>query len=374
MSATSLSLRGRCTRRRFEHEAGVTLVELMIAMLLSLVLAGGIVQVYLGNRATYAFTEGLSRMQENGRYALDFVANEVRMAGYFGCLASVIVTDNLSAGTLLLGDATLGVQGFEADGTGTGDEFAATAVDPGAETNENQWTPALPAALDGFAVRGSDVLVVRRAGAGLPLVSPFGNATALYPAQPDPFVDGQILLASDCQKATLFQVTNDPASSTALEHDTGGHVPGNAVGAWPAEQLYGLGAEVAPFEVVAYFVGPGASGTPSLFQSRLRVAGTASGFDAPEELVDGVETLQVRYGQDENSDNMVDAWRTAAEVTDWAQIRAVELSLLVRAAEEYGSDFDTAEYALGGMTFDPVDDRRLRRAFTTVVAIRNRLP
>ena len=67
-------------------QAGVTLVELMVSLLLGLVITGGVVQIFVANRATYAFNEGLARVQENGRSAIDALNFNVRMAGFYGCL------------------------------------------------------------------------------------------------------------------------------------------------------------------------------------------------------------------------------------------------------------------------------------------------
>ena len=49
----------------------MTMVELMVALLLGILLTGGTIQVFISNRATYAFNEGYARLQENGRFALD---------------------------------------------------------------------------------------------------------------------------------------------------------------------------------------------------------------------------------------------------------------------------------------------------------------
>src|SRR5690606_29784673 len=81
----------RCRPR----QRGVTLVELMVAMLLGLILTGGAIQVFIGNRAAYDFNEGLARLQENGRFAIDSLSFRTRMAGYFGCLPDIPIHNNL---------------------------------------------------------------------------------------------------------------------------------------------------------------------------------------------------------------------------------------------------------------------------------------
>ena len=65
-------------------ERGFSIVELMIALLLGLILLGGVIQVFLSSRQTYNANEAMSRMQENGRFALEFIARSARLAGYTG--------------------------------------------------------------------------------------------------------------------------------------------------------------------------------------------------------------------------------------------------------------------------------------------------
>lgn len=64
------------------QQSGLSLVELMVALLLGLVLMTGIIQVFLSSRQTYATNEAMARLQENGRFALEFLSRGARLAGY----------------------------------------------------------------------------------------------------------------------------------------------------------------------------------------------------------------------------------------------------------------------------------------------------
>jgi len=64
------------------HGCGFSLVEILVALVLSLLLIGGIIQLFLGSKQTYRFHDALSRVQENGRLALDTMARDIRMAGF----------------------------------------------------------------------------------------------------------------------------------------------------------------------------------------------------------------------------------------------------------------------------------------------------
>jgi type IV pilus assembly protein PilW len=364
------------------RESGVTLVELMIAMMLGLVLTAGMIRVFTGNRETYAFNDGLSRVQENARFALDRITQSARMAGYRGCLADVAVTNNLAAPNPLRDDLAVAMRGHDFNGTGDGQLYAAAATDPAPLANAGAWTPALPAELanPALVVPGSDVLVVRYAsGDAAPLVAPFSDALQLTVAAPTNFQTGQLLVVTDCQRASIFQLTGIVAAggNLNLSHGAGGFVPGNGAAAWGPNQTYGLASEVARLEAVAYYVGRGESNAPSLFQLRSQRTGATTSQFVAEELVEGIDTMQVRYGIDTDNDRQVNVWQTADVVeaaNNWASVLSVEITLLARSTEEYGTETDAVIYNVGGMRFDPINDRRLRKVFTTTIALRNRLP
>lgn len=69
------------------YQSGMTLIEIMIALLIGAFLLGGVLQIFVGSKQTNRMQEGLSRLQENGRFAMDFLAKDIRMAGYWGCIS-----------------------------------------------------------------------------------------------------------------------------------------------------------------------------------------------------------------------------------------------------------------------------------------------
>lgn len=63
-------------------QRGLTLVELMVALVLGLFLLAVVGTLFLGSKQTYRTQENLARMQENGRFVLDLLGRNVREAGY----------------------------------------------------------------------------------------------------------------------------------------------------------------------------------------------------------------------------------------------------------------------------------------------------
>lgn len=61
---------------------GMTLIELMIAIVLGLLLVAVVIQIYVGTKATYNKQEDISRLQENGRVALYILGRTTRISGF----------------------------------------------------------------------------------------------------------------------------------------------------------------------------------------------------------------------------------------------------------------------------------------------------
>ncbi len=77
------------TRKHFVQpqrraQSGVTLIELMVALAIGAFLMIGAITVFMQSRTTFRVTESLSRLQENGRFALDALEPDIRMARYWG--------------------------------------------------------------------------------------------------------------------------------------------------------------------------------------------------------------------------------------------------------------------------------------------------
>lgn len=63
-------------------QQGISMIELMVSMLIGLFLMAGIIQLFIGTKNTYRQVDASARIQENARFAFDFLGNSIRMAGY----------------------------------------------------------------------------------------------------------------------------------------------------------------------------------------------------------------------------------------------------------------------------------------------------
>jgi type IV pilus assembly protein PilW len=72
------------TTLRARYIAGMTLVELMVALAIGSFLMVGAVTVFMQSRTTFRMNEAVSRLQENARFVIDAIEPDIRMANFFG--------------------------------------------------------------------------------------------------------------------------------------------------------------------------------------------------------------------------------------------------------------------------------------------------
>lgn len=75
-----------------KKQAGLSLIELMVTILLSSLLLLGVLQLYINTNATDRTSNELARVQESGRVAIEIIAREARRTGYQGCVGSSVET------------------------------------------------------------------------------------------------------------------------------------------------------------------------------------------------------------------------------------------------------------------------------------------
>lgn len=327
----------RTLMHSFRTQQGLTLIEIMIAMTISLVLLAGVGQIYLSSKQTYRVQDGVSRVQENGRFAIEFLTNDLRMADFWGCTSAVTEVSNDVIGG---GGIDIGIGGI----SGT----------------------------DNVGYNGSDTIVLQGAyGSGIMVEPPFmnTNAAALHISTQNGLALGDIVMISDCQTGDIFQISNNnPESSGTAVHNTGNAVsPGNSTG--NLSKTYAGDAQIYKVRKVTYSLGAGSNnGEPALFRNN----GVTN-----LELADGVESMQIEYGEDTDSPGTggygtANYYVALPDVVDMERVVSIRVSLLVRTYADNLAP-ETQTYTYNG-TSTTANDRRIRQVYTTTIAVRNRTP
>lgn len=72
-----------------KHSTGFGLIEIMIAMTLGLLITLGLIQLFISSKNTYVSQQAAAAVQEDARFILSKMVQDIRMAGMFGCLATI---------------------------------------------------------------------------------------------------------------------------------------------------------------------------------------------------------------------------------------------------------------------------------------------
>jgi type IV pilus assembly protein PilW len=236
-------------------QQGLTLIEIMIAITISLLLLAGVMQIFISSKSSYNLQNGLGRLQENGRYAMNILARDIGMAGHYITpsdyedvkypVIEANTTDNTTVNTDL---------GF---------------------TVENN--------------KASDVIEIT------------------------------YISATDCL--------------------------GNATGGTAVDRFYLNGTDLMCL---------------------------GNGSVTSQILAEGVENMQLLYGEDMDNDTIADVYVTPGNVTEWLNIKSVRIALLINSVESVGGE-DTNVYALlNAPPIGPIEDNLTRKVFTRTILLRNK--
>lgn len=335
------------------RQFGFSLIELMTAMVIGILLLTAAVGMFITNNRIYREQNEMGQLQENARFAMSLIVKDIRSVAFVGCADDITkVTNNLTNVTdLTLNSFSVSATSDLIEGSENGANWQ-PSNSTSAVANMITTTDAIPS--DGITVRhleATSVPVTAAMGAiADPLTTAVGNG----------FAQGDYLVVADCGGADIFRVTNADASTTGTVR----HVTGTNNTTSSFSRVYSTTASIYRLTNRRYFIRNSTTGSGSaLWRESLT---------GMEELVEGVESMQVLYGEDTNTDFIVDLYVNAANVTTWSNIVSVKIGLLMRTVASYGTEIDSNNYTLLGTIVNPVDDSRRRRIFTSTVEIRNR--
>jgi type IV pilus assembly protein PilW len=126
------------------------------------------------------------------------------------------------------------------------------------------------------------------------------------------------------------------------------------------------GGQVYPINTISYYVRTRTGANqPSLYHK--------VGSNDAEELMEGIEQMQILYGEDTLPlDGAPNYYVKANEVVTWANVVSIRISLLAVTLDDNLTS-ESLNYPYNGATITPTD-RKIRRVFNTTIAVRNRLP
>jgi len=333
--------------------AGFSLIELMISIAIGLFILAGLVTLFASNSATRGEIDKASRQIENGRYALQVLANEVRHAGYYGALANlptgvtpVVCSTSSNSVTNIISGLGLHLKGYPG---------AASAGSLDAEVAN-----CLAAATGAGYKASTPVLFVQRSG-----------------TTSSGFISGRFnIQVSGCAGDSQPYVVSDTAADFTLKKNSKPTGPGCI----PLSSATTAG--IAPLYVRLFFISTcsnldcsaaDADAIPTL----KRVDLTPEGIVITP-IVDGIDNMQLDFGVDNvsgdqgspdvfvSTPNTLDP--TAAPPQNWQDVTAVRIHILARNNERTVGYSDPKTYARFGST---PNDNFKRHAYSELVRANN---
>lgn len=306
-------------------QRGFSLVETLVALTIGLTLLTGFVSLYVESKQTYNAAEDQISLQENGRYAIELLSQEIARAGYFGDYP-------------LLQEIT-----------GTTPPIASSAT---CDPRSTDWGRMLTQPIFGLDDTAGSYACIPR---GTERASYYGGdlITVRYAA---PFVTRQfdkqrLYLRTAANAARLFVGRQEAHPANTLADTRGAH-------------------EVNANSFYVAYTGRKCQKEPvlGLFRKKLNYAGVPES----EELIPGIEDLQIQYGIDANDDTVTDYFADANSSVEWTRVHAVRLWVLVRSECPQARVIANDSFKLGNKT-NASNDKFRRRLFTATIAIFNQV-
>jgi type IV pilus assembly protein PilW len=329
------------------YKKGFSLIEIMIALTLSSVIIAGVAQVYLSTKRTYSTTSELSGLQENGRFAMLFLNKDIRMGGFQGCGNGANITP---------------VNNVDIDGDNVADDisdkFDNTSIVSGSDNVVANTTIGADT-----IITGTDTIRVQFGGAcGGNLLSNMSNFDSDIKISNDNscnLTPGQIFMITNCIRTDIAAVTTAPigASETSITHATALNIDNRL------SYAYLNDASIYSIQSYTFFIANNANNQPALMRRN-------NGASLTEELVEGVENMQILYGEDTDGNEVADYYVVASSVVDMSKIIGIKISLLLSTREQVASQL--LSYHYNGIDIT-ASDRKIRKVFSTTIALRNRL-
>ena len=345
------------------RQKGLSLIEVMVALALSLVITLGLTQIFSSNSQSFRVAEASARLQETGRLATSIIGREIRNASYWGCLGDQGIRDGrlnsiLDQSTFDVSALLRGLDGENGSGPGGSDRLSMGGVN------------------------GNSAVSVT--------FQPSQQAANLRVDDSDSFNENDILIVTNCSQGDVFQVTNVNTNNEVVVHNSGNvsDGPGNSTQALSTNYNDDPdGASVFRPRQQRFYLRDNADGIRELVTDGIGITGSGIGnFSTPVALLQDVMDFQIQFGVDTNQNGTIDAWEdpeglTLSGRTQADNTIAVRLSVLVRSSNDRVTDGGQS-YCYPGwldcasdsslLTEAADDDTFLYRVYSTTVTMRNR--
>ena len=308
---------------------GFSLVELMVAMVISLFLSAGLFSMFSMSSTNVITTSQFNQLQENGRIALALIERDVSQVGFMA---------DMTGSDFIIGSNTqITAPAVPNDCVGAGINNA-TLPNNTPSHFRRLWGYESGVSADSIAClgavnSGTDVLQIKR---------------LVGPSTVNPTVTSRLYVATTSSEAIFF---------TGLQ---GAPVLANA--------------RFWEYQHHIYYINDDGD-IPVL---RRRTLSVVNGMNNEEQLVEGIENIRILYGFDNDGDNTADSFMPVQNVTTlmwdnelFQRIVALRIFVLVRSTEPDNSYTNRTVYTLGDKTIAAANDNFRRKVVSTTIVLEN---
>lgn len=353
----------RTLSARPRHQHGLSLVELLVAVTIGLLILATVIGVFFATSRNFRENDALTGLQDNARFAMDNLARDLAMAGYWGGVRPVDAARNVRVSAAAIAAVATGTPGDCGPATPPPGSWL---LNPGLAIEfRDQTTGAAASAFSrclGNLQTNTDVVMIRRvAGQPARRLTAAGNFT---------LTGGRIYLKTNQSTGSLFR-----AGSGSLDllnpADCSDPDSGVSITCPPVDAP----ADFYAFAPRLYFVHSvsGSVTVPTLCRYVLRDDQSGAAPVMQEDcLAEGVENLQLEWGIAGADGRTIQHYQHTYSI----DARTVRIHLLVRARDSSAaSSHATREFTLANYTSagdsSLTQSGVLRRAFTTTVQLKN---
>lgn len=336
---------------------GLTLVELLVAMLLGIFIIGGLISVFLSNQQNVKTNENLAMVQENTRFAFDQLSREVRDAGSNPCgVRAVNSVVRTATGTPWWGDWEAGtLRGYDGaiNSPGTTLTFSTSVTD---------------------RVTNTDAIVVMRTtnnNNDMRTIASHDIGSNRFTFNTPANINKQdLLFVCDSVSGTIFEAVtpNSTGPNTNITHDSVppssncsdllGWAPGVNCATNAVTKTFAVGSIITKFDPAIWYIGNNRDGGRSLYRETMHKSSSPDVITTERrEIVADVQDMQIQYLTRSNpsatatgtatipviATTWVDASTISAQPGDWSAVNsneaiAVRITLTFQSKEAVGTD------------------------------------
>jgi len=327
------------------RRSGFSLVELLVAMTIGILVSSIVITLYVQIGRNFRFDERYAAMQENGRFSLQMLSNDLSMVDFWGRISA---TDTISS-TLTA--------------TANSCEDAISMFDPASPVLYINYHASPPILQFTPCTAVTDVQQVNAGMLAIKRVSGIETAS-VFVDEADSDGDGNVteVISTGVSSLTLGSVYLRANATSGSLINTAGPSAGPPTGQSDWEYTPVL------YFVRAYYDTVG-DGVPAL--CRMSLTSGATTFALPECIAEGIEDLHVQFGIDTDADGYANLYLGEPTTAQIASAVTAQIFVLARPSSADPFYTNNKTYQLGDVTRGPFNDGFFRRVYSTTVMLRN---